>query len=208
MITNYQKIKHLGSGKSGDSFLIMYEGSPAVLKIMHKKPFINGHTFTIEDELRSYHLLSKLPIDIPKIFTYSKDESYLIKSYIPGDTLAVYISKNDIPIDLYLESYQKFIEYEQLGFNIDYFPTNFVIHNNKLFYVDYEINPYDQKWNFLNWGIHFWFNQEGFKHYYNHQESLSKLISSKTNLPFEMNDHKEMQIFLKKIKEGASHLNQ
>jgi hypothetical protein len=40
--------------------------------------------------------------------------------------------------------------------NIDYYPTNFVIKNNKVFYIDYEINEYMDEWNFENWGIKFY----------------------------------------------------
>jgi hypothetical protein len=40
--------------------------------------------------------------------------------------------------------------------NIDYFPTNFVVNNGKLYYVDYECNDYMKQWNFENWGVKFW----------------------------------------------------
>ena len=40
--------------------------------------------------------------------------------------------------------------------NIDYFPTNFVVNNRKLYYVDYECNDYMQQWDFENWGIRYW----------------------------------------------------
>ena len=42
------------------------------------------------------------------------------------------------------------------GLNIDYFPTNFVVHGNLLYYVDYECNNYMEEWNFANWGIKYW----------------------------------------------------
>ena len=40
--------------------------------------------------------------------------------------------------------------------NIDYFPTNFVIQEEKLYYIDYECNDYMEEWNFENWGIKYW----------------------------------------------------
>ena len=42
------------------------------------------------------------------------------------------------------------------GINIDYFPTNFVVENGKIYYIDYECNNYMDKWNFENWGINYW----------------------------------------------------
>lgn len=39
---------------------------------------------------------------------------------------------------------------------IDYFPTNFVLQNEVLYYIDYECNDYMDEWNFENWGIKYW----------------------------------------------------
>ena len=36
--------------------------------------------------------------------------------------------------------------------NIDYFPTNFVVSDGIIVYVDYECNNYMEEWNFENWG--------------------------------------------------------
>lgn len=40
-----------------------------------------------------------------------------------------------------------------LGINIDYFPTNFVVQDGEIYYIDYEDNHYMEEWNFENWGI-------------------------------------------------------
>ena len=40
--------------------------------------------------------------------------------------------------------------------NIDYYPTNFVVDNGKLYYIDYECNEYCDEWNFENWGVKYW----------------------------------------------------
>jgi GNAT superfamily N-acetyltransferase len=42
------------------------------------------------------------------------------------------------------------------GLNIDYYPTNFVVHNGLLWYVDYECNDYSEQWDFEHWGIQYW----------------------------------------------------
>ena len=39
---------------------------------------------------------------------------------------------------------------------IDYFPTNFIVQNEQIFYIDYECNNYMDEWNFENWGIKYW----------------------------------------------------
>ena len=42
------------------------------------------------------------------------------------------------------------------GLNIDYYPTNFVVHDERLFYVDYECNAYMEQWDFEHWGVKYW----------------------------------------------------
>ena len=42
------------------------------------------------------------------------------------------------------------------GLNIDYYPTNFVVQDDLLYYIDYECNPYSDQWNFENWGSQYW----------------------------------------------------
>lgn len=49
--------------------------------------------------------------------------------------------------------------------NIDYFPTNFVVCNEEIYYVDFECNDYMEEWNFENWGIKYWSKTPEFLQY-------------------------------------------
>ena len=40
--------------------------------------------------------------------------------------------------------------------NIDYFPTNFVVQDGLIHYIDFECNDYMDEWNFENWGVKYW----------------------------------------------------
>ena len=51
------------------------------------------------------------------------------------------------------------------GLNIDYFPTNFVVRNGLLWYVDYECNDYTDEWSFETWGIRYWSRTPEFEAY-------------------------------------------
>ena len=42
------------------------------------------------------------------------------------------------------------------GWNIDYYPTNFIPYNGTLYYIDYECNPYMTEWDFAHWGAQYW----------------------------------------------------
>ena len=49
--------------------------------------------------------------------------------------------------------------------NIDYFPTNFVVHKEEIYYVDFECNDYMEEWNFENWGVKYWSKTPEFLQY-------------------------------------------
>ena len=51
------------------------------------------------------------------------------------------------------------------GLNIDYYPTNFVVHDGLLWYVDYECNDYSEQWDFEHWGIRYWSRMPEFEVY-------------------------------------------
>ena len=53
-----------------------------------------------------------------------------------------------------LDEYQE--EVEKRKVNLDWYPTNFILHKGHLYYVDYEISPYEEKWNLHNWGLSHW----------------------------------------------------
>lgn len=55
--------------------------------------------------------------------------------------------------------------------NIDYFPTNFVVQEDKLFYIDYECNDYMEEWNFDNWGMKYWSQTKEFLEYVNKEKN-------------------------------------
>ena len=40
--------------------------------------------------------------------------------------------------------------------NIDYYPTNFVVMDGLLYYIDYECNEYMEEWSLENWGLNQW----------------------------------------------------
>ena len=51
------------------------------------------------------------------------------------------------------------------GLNIDYFPTNFVVQDGLLWYIDYECNKYMEEWSFENWGVKYWSRTLEFEEY-------------------------------------------
>lgn len=128
---DYEILKLLGHGKGGYSYLATDGSRNYVLKQIHHEP-CSYYTFgnKIEAEKNDYGRLAVTGIAIPKMIEI--DEKYF--SQIKEMCGKLY------PLNL----------------NIDYFPTNFVVQNEKIYYIDYECNNYMEEWNFENWGIKYW----------------------------------------------------
>ena len=153
----YKIVKLLGHGKGGYSYLAEREGNFYVLKQIHHEP-CEYYSFgnKMEAEQNDYNRLLQTGIKIPRMLDIDIANERILKEYIDGPTIYDLV-KNDTMKDLYLMQMKEMVKavYEA-GLNIDYFPTNFIVQNEQIFYIDYECNNYMDEWNFENWGIKYW----------------------------------------------------
>lgn len=162
----YNIIKLLGHGKGGYSYLAECEGKQYVLKQIHHEP-CDYYTFgnKIEAEKNDYERLLATGIRIPKMLDIDMASERIIKEYINGPTIYDLV-KEDKMKDIYLEQMREMAkQVYSSGLNIDYFPTNFVVQDEKIYYIDYECNNYMDEWNFENWGIKYWSKTPEFLEY-------------------------------------------
>ena len=166
----YEIIKLLGHGKGGYSYLAKRNGRLCVLKQIHHEP-CSYYNFgnKIEAERCDYGRLLQAGIRIPKMLDIDIENERIVKEYIDGPTIFDLVITDGVQ-RAYVDEARKMAKLaHQAGLNIDYFPTNFVVNNDTLFYIDYECNPYDEKWNFDNWGIKYWSKTKEFIEYINNK---------------------------------------
>ena len=162
----YTLIRLLGHGKGGYSYLVEAQGKQYVLKQIHHEP-CDYYSFgnKIEAEINDYNRLLQTGINLPKMFDVDITNERIIKEYIDGPTIYELV-KNDAMNDVYITQVQEMAEAVcSFGLNIDYFPTNFIVQNGVIFYIDYECNSYMEEWNFENWGIKYWSKTKEFVEY-------------------------------------------
>lgn len=153
----YTIIKLLGKGKGGYSYLVTDGSKQYVLKQIHHEP-CEYYTFgdKLQSELHDYETLSKIGITMPSLLSVDIRQERILKEYIPGDTVADKLKQGHIEED-WITAVQAMCNLlYKAGINIDYYPTNFVPYDNKLYYIDYECNSYMAKWDFENWGKQYW----------------------------------------------------
>ena len=153
----FQVIKLLGKGKGGYSYLVTDENGRYVLKQIHHEP-CDYYQFgnKIEAETSAYAKLKEIGIRIPELIDVDVEQERILKEYIEGDTIADLVLQNQVKEDYLLQIEEMCRLLYAAHINIDYYPTNFVVQDGKLYYIDYECNEYMEEWNFENWGKKYW----------------------------------------------------
>lgn len=164
----YSIVNLLGHGKGGYSYLAERDGMQYVLKQIHHEP-CSYYTFgnKIESERNDYTRLLNAGIPIPKMLDIDIENERILKEYIPGPTIYELVLQDAMKPCYYDQVRHMAWQAMEAGLNIDYFPTNFVVCDDTLWYVDYECNSYMEQWNFENWGNNYWWKSPEFLDYVN-----------------------------------------
>ena len=163
---SYRIICLLGKGKGGYSYLAEQDGQRVVVKQIHHEP-CDYYSFgnKIEAELRDYERMQKAGIRIPRMHTVDIEAERIVKDYIDGPTVMELLNSGT-SVEPYLPQVRDMADKAMAaGLNIDYYPTNFVLHDGLLWYVDYECNDYSEQWDFDHWGIQYWLPKVSFRSY-------------------------------------------
>ena len=157
----------LGKGKGGYSYLVTDGDREYVLKQIHHEP-CDYYRFgdKLASELRDYGTLHTLGISMPRLLAVDRQQERLLKEYIEGDTVDVLVREDRLEEDAVRQMEAMCTLLYGAGLNIDYFPTNFVLRQGKLYYIDFECNPYSDQWNFENWGRQYWSRTEAFRNHF------------------------------------------
>lgn len=159
----YEIVCLLGKGKGGYSYLVKKDNQYYVVKQIHHEP-CDYYQFSnkLNSEIRDYHRLKELGIRMPTLLEVDEEKERILKEYIEGETIFEWV-KQDKPLKDAKEQLKKMCEIlYQNHLNIDYYPTNFIMQNGILFYIDYECNSYMEEWNFENWGYQYWEKSDAF----------------------------------------------
>ena len=158
----------MGKGKGGYSYLAVKDGVEYVLKQIHHEP-CSYYQFgdKIQSEINDYRRLSDIGIRIPKMIEVDVQNERVLKEYIEGDTIYDLVCRDEMKDDYVSQVKDMCRLLYPSNTNIDYFPTNFVVRDGLIYYIDFECNNYMDEWNFENWGIKYWSKTPEFMEYWN-----------------------------------------
>lgn len=166
----FEVIRLLGKGKGGYSYLVRDGEEQFVLKQIHHEP-CEYYQFgdKLASELRDYETLLQIGIPMPKLLDVDQGQERIIKEYIDGPTVFDLVRDGlDLKTSLAQVKQMCRLLYPN-NTNIDYFPTNFVLQGQRLYYIDYECNGYMEQWDFEHWGIQYWSRTPEFEAYLNNK---------------------------------------
>ena len=173
----YRILRLLGHGKGGYSWLAECGGEQTVVKQIHHEP-CDYYAFgnKIQAEQADYERLLTAGIRIPRMLAVDPDAERIVKEYIEGPTVFDLVKAGKPVTDELAQVREMAEKAHDAGLNIDYFPTNFVVRNGLIWYVDYECNSYMEEWNFENWGIRYWSRTPEFEAYLKEHRPESAVI--------------------------------
>ena len=162
----YEVLRFLGRGKGGYSYLVTDGYGQYTLKRIHHEP-CDYYTFgdKLASELRDYGRLRAVGIPMPELLDVDRDRELILKEYIDGPSIYELVKREEMRPDYYHQVRAMCAKLYPAGLNIDYFPTNFIVREGKLFYIDYECNEYMERWDFDHWGNDYWWLSPVFLEY-------------------------------------------
>lgn len=153
----YSVIRLLGHGKGGYSYLVTDSTEEYVLKQIHHEP-CDYYQFgdKLRSELSDYERLRAVGIPIPKLLEADISNERILKEYIRGETVEQLVAQDRMKPEYFEQIRTMCSLLYAVGLNIDYYPTNFIVQDDVLYYIDYECNSYMPEWSFENWGVKYW----------------------------------------------------
>jgi len=154
---DYRIIRLLGHGKGGYSYLVADGSELLVLKQIHHEP-CSYYQFgdKMQSELNDYRKLKEIGIPMPVLLQADLEPERILKQYIPGPTAFELVLKDQMKPDYLRQVRGMCAKLYDAGLNIDYYPTNFIIQDDRLWYIDFECNAYQEQWDFEHWGVRYW----------------------------------------------------
>lgn len=148
----YLQVRLLGHGKGGYSYLAKGPEGNVVVKQINNESCGKK----IEKEISDYNRLVHIGMKLPRLLESDLDQEIIVKEFIDGPSAASLASEGKLE-QWMLEAARGMSQQAQKeSLDLDWDPTNFIVLDHDIYYVDYECNAYDPKRSLESWGMDHW----------------------------------------------------
>ena len=140
------------------SYLVNKDSQKYVLKQIHHEP-CDCYSFgnKIEAEYNDYNRLINTNLSVPRMIDIDFGNERILKEYIEGPDIATLVKKKLMKENYYSQIEEMAQMLKEQNLNIDYYPANFIVQNDKLYYIDYECNTYMEQYSYHTWSKQYWY---------------------------------------------------
>lgn len=133
--------------------------------IAKEKKFIIYHSIGATPKTQKQHfngfsrlvrMIGNSNIRGPKFIDKDKKKFMIVQEAVEGVNVLQILANGDLPDFVYEQLFDMFSYAKVMGINLDYDPRNFVVKEEKLYYVGHVFKPYVDWENLVNAGIRLW----------------------------------------------------
>ncbi|MEE1296408.1 MAG: protein kinase [Bifidobacterium sp.] len=110
----------------------------------------------VREDITDYRRLCELGVRVPAMLDVDIENERILKESVSGPTVLELVMTGQMQ-DTYLDQVRAAADrLTRKHIGIDWFPANFVVHDEKLYYVDYQCDDYDESRDFEHVGMPYW----------------------------------------------------
>lgn len=149
---NYIVSREIYKNKRGKSYLFKNEKNKIIVRFLSEEG--------MNCELYAYERLKALNLKIPHLLEVNEKEKYIVKEHIMGESAEKYITDGRISEEVLIKLFAMAEKLNSDNLNGNYKPCNYVIDKLDVYYINYEVIPYSEIYDFRNTGIFYWIYDE------------------------------------------------
>ncbi len=105
---------------------------------------------------KNYSKIKATGITFPKVFVNDNKQHKVLMQYIPGENCLDMLVKGDLDDDVYEGIFLIACYARHEGYTLNYDPSNFKMYKGTLYYLKFDLFPYQEKEAFQLQGVRLW----------------------------------------------------
>ena len=143
-------------------FVVLEQLSETTYKLSFKGKVYFGKKFddvkvALKNYVKEVKFLASCGLNVPKLMIIDKKSGFVLSQFIEGETVLDTLMKTELSEAHYRGIFALAYRCKLEKVSINFLPENFVLVNDKLYYLSTDYNKYSEQDNFVNKYVRLWF---------------------------------------------------